>query len=180
MHIQFKSSMYILVVLFCFTFVGCKTLHQQETNSSLGSQVVASESFFHLNSDQQSSKDLEDFLERYKNGKYSEQAKIDYLLNAVKKSDLTFVRNGSSYSSGEAAKWLRWKMHHPQYSDNPIDSADEFVHRVANGSAQSGLPYQLILANGDYVNADLVLANELKTLEKGLSRYAATEFSTVV
>lgn len=177
MHIQLKFPVYILIGLFFFPLLGCKTIQQKSTSSLMSSQVISSESFFHSDGDVQSSKDLEAFLEKYKSIKCEEQAKIDYLLDVVKKSHLTFVRNGESYSSDKAAKWLRWKMHHPQYKDDPIDSAEEFVQRVANGSVQSGMPYKLILPNGEYVNAGFALEHELQTLEKDLLQYASSGFS---
>lgn len=175
MRFRHKFSSYLITIFFLLSIAGCKTL-EQPADVSLKSQAISSERFFNLSSDGQTSKDLESFLLKYKDKQCGERDKIDYLIKAVENSRLTFIRNGESYSSDKAAKWLRWKMHHPQYNDDPIDSADEFVNRVASGSVNTGLSYKLILSNGQYVDADVVLARELQLLEAGLEQYAKTRF----
>src|SRR3990167_7997111 len=40
----------------------------------------------------------------------TEEGKIDYLIERVKTSDLTFVRNKVVYTGPQAAAFLRWKL----------------------------------------------------------------------
>lgn len=103
----------------------------------------------------------------------TEQDKIDYLLESIKTSDLTYVRNGDYFDGKKASRWLRWKMGHKQYKANPIDTADEFVNVVSVGSVKTGLPYQIRLPNGRFVKVRSILKTELKSLEDALISRAA-------
>jgi hypothetical protein len=63
---------------------------------------------------------------------------IDYLLNAVEKSDCTFVRNGKRHSGEDARAHLQSKRRHNAHL---FDSADEFIERIASKSSMSGKSY---------------------------------------
>lgn len=105
-----------------------------------------------------------------KNINPTEQEKIDYLLERIKSSKVHFFRNNEQYDGSTAAKWLRWKMHHKQYAQDPIKTAYRFVHEVADGSRQSGLPYQIIFTNGDYLKSEIVFQEELQLLENEICK----------
>ena len=75
------------------------------------------------------------------------------------------VRNGVAYSGNQAMQWLRWKRTHPQYKDNPIRTPDDFIERVADGSRNTGLPYEVILPDGRRERLKNLLHNELVSLE---------------
>ena len=71
-----------------------------------------------------------------------------------------------------AAKWLRWKMIHPQYFGNPIVTARDFVERVADRSRKSGQFYQVELSSGECLKLLTVLRHELEALEEALAQRA--------
>lgn len=103
---------------------------------------------------------------------FTEANKIHYLLNSIRQSDCIFIRNGSQYRGDQAAGWLRWKMHHRQYRDNPIVTARDFVDRVSLQSNTTGQPYEILLPNGKRAKTRDVLANELDALENAVRERA--------
>ena len=70
---------------------------------------------------------------------------IAYLIDQVAKSHLTFTRNGSEYSSQEAADHIRTKY---EYFKSRIESPEDFIHVCASKSLQSGKPYLVSAAQG--------------------------------
>ncbi len=74
----------------------------------------------------------------------AEQAQIDALLAAIESSGCRFERNGSVYSAAEGAAHLRSKL---DSIGERIQTASQFIERVATGSSQSGQPYH-VLCNG--------------------------------
>ncbi len=70
---------------------------------------------------------------------------IEYLIDQVAKSHLTFTRNGSEYSSQEAADHIRNKY---EYFKSRIESPEDFIHACASKSLQSGKPYLVSTAQG--------------------------------
>ena len=97
--------------------------------------------------------------------KTNDELKIQYLLACIQDSKYQFVRNGITYSGGEAMQWLRWKRIHPQYKDHPIRTPDDFIERVADGSRNTGLPYEVVLPDGHRERLKNLLRNELVRLE---------------
>jgi hypothetical protein len=73
------------------------------------------------------------------------QQTIDYLLDYVSQSGLTFRRNGKSYSAPEAAGHMRRKYEH--FRDD-IGSAEDFIRLSATRSLVSGNLYTLVDEDG--------------------------------
>lgn len=73
----------------------------------------------------------------------AEQARIDALLAAVAVSGCQFERNGSVYSAGDGAAHLRSKL---DSAGDRVQTAAEFIERIASASSQSGKPYRVLCA----------------------------------
>jgi hypothetical protein len=69
-----------------------------------------------------------------------EQAKIDALLERIRTSDATFVRNGVEYDGKKAAAHLKTKLF---FAGSRVQTAKDFVLGVASHSEQSGLSYEI-------------------------------------
>lgn len=63
---------------------------------------------------------------------------VNYLLDLVADSGCTFIRNGERHEATDAADHLRMKY---EQDRRHIDSAEQFIDRVASASALSGQPY---------------------------------------
>jgi len=70
---------------------------------------------------------------------------IAYLIDQVAKSHLTFNRNGTEYSSQEAADHIRNKY---EYFNSQIKSPEDFIQTCASKSLVSGKPYLVSTAHG--------------------------------
>ena len=70
---------------------------------------------------------------------------IAYLIDQVAKSHLTFTRNGTEYSSQEAADHIRNKY---EYFKSRIEFPEDFIHFCASKSLESGKPYLVSTAQG--------------------------------
>jgi hypothetical protein len=70
---------------------------------------------------------------------------IAYLIDQVAKSHLTFTRNGTEYSSQEAADHIRNKY---EYFKSQIESPEDFIQVCASKSLESGKPYLVSTAQG--------------------------------
>jgi len=70
---------------------------------------------------------------------------IAYLIDQVAISHLTFTRNGTEYSSQEAADHIRNKYEHFK---SWIESPEDFIHVCASKSLESGKPYLVSTAQG--------------------------------
>ena len=80
-----------------------------------------------------------------------ERQRIEALIGAVeRRTDVTFIRNGRSYSAAAAAQFLRGK-----WRDREADvcSADDFIAKVASFSSTTGDPYLVRLRDGREVPA---------------------------
>jgi hypothetical protein len=77
----------------------------------------------------------------------SELQRINGFLELLStKTDITFIRNGSSYPVEKAVSHLKSKL---KQARNKISSGEEFVEHVASKSSISGKPYEIILPNGN-------------------------------
>jgi hypothetical protein len=65
---------------------------------------------------------------------------IAYLLNYIRESPCTFIRNGSEYDGAAAADHVQAKYEH--FKDE-IKTAEDFIDRAATKSLLSGEPYQV-------------------------------------
>ncbi len=68
---------------------------------------------------------------------------IEYLLDFVAKSGCTFVRNGSAHDPADAADHLRLKY---SRGSRYVNSAEQFIDRLATASSWSGKPYTVTCA----------------------------------
>jgi hypothetical protein len=75
----------------------------------------------------------------------STEKAVAYLIDQVAKSHLTFTRNGTEYSSREAADHIRNKY---EYFKSRIESLEDFIQVCASKSLQSGKPYLVSTAQG--------------------------------
>lgn len=66
---------------------------------------------------------------------------IQYLLAFVAASQCSFVRNGTAHDPADAADHLRLKY---SRGANYVDSAEQFIDRLASESSWSGKPYTVI------------------------------------
>ena len=69
------------------------------------------------------------------------EREIDYLLGFVEKSGCIFVRNGTEHDSADAADHLRLKY---SRGSRYVDSAEQFIDRLASESSWSGKLYTVI------------------------------------
>tara|TARA_B110001454_G_C12723230_1_gene435973 strand:- start:8113 stop:8478 length:366 start_codon:yes stop_codon:yes gene_type:complete len=99
----------------------------------------------------------------------SELDKIERLIVIVQNSNVTFIRNGQSYNSIEAAKHLRDKLDQaanswfaPKKSDW---TAVMFIEKIASKSSISGQDYLIQLPNGTVVKSKNWLYEKLKIIE---------------
>jgi len=69
-----------------------------------------------------------------------EQAKIDRLLEDIRSSKATFLRNDGAYDGTQAASHLKRKLF---FAGSRVATARDFVLGVASRSEESGRPYQI-------------------------------------
>jgi hypothetical protein len=75
----------------------------------------------------------------------AEQAKIDFLLEEVKKSDDVFVRNGREYSGARASGHLATKL---RFAGRRVQTATDFVLGIASKSEETGKLYEVRTREG--------------------------------
>lgn len=100
-----------------------------------------------------------------------ETAKIEYLIERIRKSPYQFIRNRAEYSAAEAARHLAWKYEHGR---KYIETAHDFIQLLATRSLESGLLYFVKLPNGATYPVRDLLENELFALERSLIKKRAT------
>lgn len=94
----------------------------------------------------------------------AEAARIERLLHFVEaQQQAQFIRNGSAYSSREAAQFLRAKY---AKMGEHVTSAAEFIEQIAARSSTSGAPYLMRFPDGRTVPAAQVLADELGRIDR--------------
>ncbi len=96
-------------------------------------------------------------------GAMSEKQKIGALLDAVEKSNITFIRNGSEHKPAEARAHLERKL---TKAGGEVKTAEDFIRYIASGSSMSGKPYLVRLGNGRVVSAADWLRARLREIEK--------------
>jgi hypothetical protein len=93
----------------------------------------------------------------------SEREKIEQLLSSIEAdSSVVFIRNDAEHSATEAAEHLRAKWS----AAGDINSADEFIEKIASKSSLSGEPYRVCLPDGTVVSAGDYLRGKLRELEQ--------------
>ena len=94
----------------------------------------------------------------------TENQKIDKMIEYVRTMvGVTFIRNGTSYTSVEAANHLEKKR---QKAGDDIKTARQFIKDIASVSSMSGQPYTMKFSNGTVMTSGEVLTRYLNQLEK--------------
>ena len=97
----------------------------------------------------------------YANRFQDDQAKIEYLINLVRYSNQVFCRNGKCYNGGQGGQLLDYKLNK---FNNEVNTAEDFIDKIASHSRTSGKEYFLILKNRKMCPLKKVLYNELDRL----------------
>ena len=84
---------------------------------------------------------------------------VDYLLGYVAKSDATFIRNGQTHTSQEAASHIKAKYEHFK---NEIKTPEDFIRLSASKSLLSGRPYLVRTKDGKETQLSTWLSDALK------------------
>lgn len=93
-----------------------------------------------------------------------EEARIEAMLNALaQQKDLTFIRNGDAHNCDEAVSHLRLKLGNTR---NRIDTAEQFIDKVASSSSISGKPYIVRIPSKTDENAQLYLHTLITETDK--------------
>lgn len=75
----------------------------------------------------------------------AEQAKIDFLLQEVKKSNDVFIRNGREYSGARASGHLATKL---RFAGKRVQTATDFILGIASKSEETGKLYEIRTREG--------------------------------
>ena len=93
-----------------------------------------------------------------------EAARIERLIQFVEaQQQVKFVRNGSAYSSREAAQFLRAK--YASMGGN-VTTAAQFIDQIAARSSTTGQAYLMRFPDGRTVPSAKVLAEELARIDR--------------
>lgn len=84
---------------------------------------------------------------------------IQYLLEYVARSELTFLRNSGRYTAQEASEHMQKKYEHFRAE---IETPEEFIELCATRSLLSGKPYKVMDKHGETINTSEWLTTELK------------------
>ena len=88
-----------------------------------------------------------------------ERAKIDYLIDSIAQlRDAVFIRNGTDYTSAQAADHLRLKLRN---AGARVRTAEDFITYCATGSSASGEKYRIRFADGRVVDNAVFLRQKL-------------------
>jgi len=95
----------------------------------------------------------------------AEKHRVERLIQYVEsRTDCAFVRNGTAYTSHDAADFLRKKM---DYMGDRVSTAQQFVDQIASRSSTSGEPYMIRHADGRMEHSAKFLSDELKRMDGG-------------
>lgn len=86
------------------------------------------------------------------------EEEIQRLLQYVRESNVTFIRNQQEYSSSEAADHMQKKREHFKAE---IKSAEDFIRLAGTKSLMSGEPYVVKTADGQRLDSSPWLQAEL-------------------
>ena len=94
----------------------------------------------------------------------TERARIERLIQFVEnKHDIHFIRNGTSYSCQDAAKFMRGKF---EMMGEHVNTAQQFIDQIASKSSTTGQPYFIRFADGKTLPAAAFLGDELKRMDR--------------
>jgi hypothetical protein len=93
----------------------------------------------------------------------AERSRVERLIKYVEsRTDVQFIRNGTAYSSQDAASFLRGKM---DQMGEGVMSARQFIEQIASRSTMSGQPYMIRYPDGRTEYASKFLGDELKRID---------------
>jgi len=93
----------------------------------------------------------------------SEAQKIQALIHSVETlQGAVFIRNGSEYDGAKAAAHLRTKL---DYAGKKVQTAEQFIDKLATGSSMTGQPYKIRFADGRTVESAVFFHEQLRKLE---------------
>ena len=95
-------------------------------------------------------------------GEAYEHHKIMQLVKAISELRAVFIRNGSEYSSEEAGNHMKYKL---DVAGNRIQTAKEFIDKVASKSYLTGQPYMIRFNDGTTRPSHDWLMEKLYTIE---------------
>jgi hypothetical protein len=78
------------------------------------------------------------------------QDEIAHLIDFVRHSSCTFIRNGTEYDGPAAADHVQAKY---DYYKDDIKTVEQFIERAASKSVMSGKPYEVRCADGKTIPA---------------------------
>ena len=88
---------------------------------------------------------------------------VKFLINEIKQSDCSFIRNGLSHSAKRAAEHLTLKYNNGKsYAQN----GKSFIKNLATKSAWSGIVYKITCPNKEAVNSNEWLNSKLNNFKK--------------
>ena len=106
-------------------------------------------------------------------GPLPEKQKIELLIKRVAElKDAKFVRNGTAHNADTAATFLRRKW---EANDSEVNTARDFVEKVASFSGTSGKPYLIRFRDGVETKSRDFLLTELKKIEKPVTEPGAIQ-----
>ena len=85
-------------------------------------------------------------------------AKVHSLIQSIRASECTFVRNNKEHSAEDAAQHLEMKFNRAK---RRIKSAEQFIEKVASKSSLSGKPYLVRCPNMEDTQAARWFAGQL-------------------
>jgi hypothetical protein len=94
----------------------------------------------------------------------AEQARIDWLLEEIRNSKATFIRNGSEYDAAKAVSHLKTKL---LFAGRRVQTARQFIVGVASHSEETGKPYEIRDPDGKQRPMQTWLLERLAVYEKG-------------
>jgi len=142
----------ILFGFFPVLLIGTLASACNHTNSSRYSDAPAGQVFLNPNPNFEAST-----FTKW-NGQSSENNRIKYLLERMAASEESFIRNGETHDGKQARMWFLYKMGHWV---SGVNTAEEFVSRVAGYSQKTGDPYLVKQADGKIYSLQSLLKNEL-------------------
>ena len=93
----------------------------------------------------------------------AEKQKIEALIKQIGAlKDAKFIRNGSTYEPATAVRFLRGKW---DANASGVESARDFIDKVASMSGTSGKPYLIRFKDGKEIRSREFLLRELKKIE---------------
>ena len=95
-----------------------------------------------------------------------EKARIEYLLERIHGSPYNFIRNDVRYNGKRAWIHLRWK----QFRFGKVETAEDFIQKVATSSKASGKPYSIEWENRKRQPLGAVLLNELHSFDQAVEK----------